>query len=123
MKTVNVTIGGEKRVLCYSLRVVNAIEDTFGGEAEMRAKLSSGKTSQAIDITTWLMAQMMLAGKQYADKNGIPCPEPLTQDDLLDNCDVNDMLEMQKQIQAALAIGSKQDVEAEGKNAGTTPAR
>lgn len=123
MKTIAVQIGGEKRILCYSLRVVNAIEDAFGGEAEMRAKLSSGKTSQAIDVTTWLMAQMMLAGKQYADKNGIPCPEPLTQDDLLDNCDVNDMLEMQTQIQNALAVGSKQDVEAEGKNAGATPAR
>ena len=123
MKIVNVTIGGEKRVLCYSLRVVNAIEDAFGGEAEMRAKLSSGKTSQAIDVTTWLMAQMMAAGKQYADKNGIPCPAPLSQDDLLDNCDVNDMLEMQMQIQNALAVGSQQDVQAESKNAEATPAR
>jgi len=123
MKTLTVTIGGEKRILCYSLRVVNAIEDTYGGESEMRAKLSSGKTSQAIDITTWLMAQMMLAGKQYADKNGIPCPPPLTQDDLLDNCDVNDMVEMQMQIRDAMAVGTTQDVEAEGKNGAATPAR
>ena len=121
MRAITVKIGGEERVLCYSLRVIKAIEEKFGGEGEMRASLSEG-TSKAVDITCWLMNQLMVGGKKYADKMGLSCPEPLTADDMMDLYDVGDLLEMQTTIQSALMAGSKQDVEAQGKNAAATPA-
>lgn len=120
MKVITVEIGREKRYLCYSLRVIKAIEEKFGGEGEMRAKLTEG-TGQAVDITCWLMNQLMLGGKKYADKMGLKCPDPLSAEDMLDLYDVADLMEMQKTIQSALAAGMSQDVTAESKNAEATP--
>lgn len=122
MRVITVEIGGEKRVLCYSLRVIKAIEQKFGGEGEMRAKLTEG-TGQAVDITCWLMSQLMTGGKKYADKMGIACPDPLSAEDMLDLYDVGDLMEMQRTIQSALAAGMTQDVTAESKNAEATPAK
>lgn len=121
MRTVSVEIGGEKRVLCYSLRVIKAIEEAFGGETEMRAKLTAG-TGQSVDTICWLMNQLMESGKRYADKAGLPCPEPMSADDMLDCYDLSDLYAMQKTIQDALSAGMRQDVEATSKNAEATPA-
>ncbi len=121
MRTVSVEIGGEKRVLCYSLRVIKAIEEAFGGETEMRAKLTAG-TGQSVDTICWLMNQLMVSGKRYADKAGLTCPEPMSADDMLDCYDLSDLYAMQKTIQDALSAGMRQDVEATSKNAEATPA-
>jgi hypothetical protein len=122
VKVINGEIGGEKRILCYSLRVIKAIEEKFGGDVEMRAKLTA-ETSQAVDITCWLMSQLMVSGKKYADKMGMECPEPLSADDMLDLYDVGDLIQMQGMIQGAIASGTQQDVEATSKNAAATPAK
>ena len=121
MKTISVEIAGEKRILCYSLRVIKAIEARFGSETDMRAQLTSGSTGNVVDITCWLMSQLMIGGKGYADKMHLACPDPLSPEDMLDLYDVGDLLEMQSTIQNALPAGSQQEVEATGKNAEATP--
>lgn len=121
MKVINVEIGGKERILCYSLRVIKAIEERFGSEGEMRAKLTAG-TAQAVDITCWLMSRLMDGGKKYADTMGLPCPDPLSAEDMLDLFDVADLIQMQGTIQAALTAGLQQDVEATSKNGAATQA-
>lgn len=122
MKVVKANIFGEERILANTLRVSMKIAERFGSEEAMRNSMASGSPAESIGIVVDWLAMLMEAGDRYADLNGIYNPTPLSADELLDNCGVNDLIDAQKYIQMAMEAGMQQDVVAEGgrKNAETT---
>ena len=98
-----------------------ATTSAFDKNDSSQKKLTAG-TGQSVDTICWLMNQLMVSGKRYADKAGLTCPEPMSADDMLDCYDLSDLYAMQKTIQDALSAGMRQDVEATSKNAEATPA-
>ena len=115
MKTITRKICGEERVLCYSLRVTKAVAERYG-TGGIREKLKNSSTEETLDAVIWLLVLMMQAGKKYADKNGITCPEAPTEDEMLDEYGLDDLSELYSTFSATMAAGSTQGVEAELKN-------
>jgi len=115
MKVITRHICGADRVLCYSLRVARGISERFGRDG-IRSKLGGEHLEETMDAVIWLLGALMDAGKRYADRNGIECPEPPTEDELLDLYDINDLLELQSITGEAIEASSQQDVTAESKN-------
>ena len=113
MKVITRHILGADRVLCYSLRVTKGVAERFGGSGGMREQLTADDPAKTMDAAIWLLTALLQAGKRYADNNGIQCPPAPSEDDMLDNYDINDLMEIQKAINDAMAAGSQQDVEAE----------
>ena len=85
MKIVEIEALGEKRLMCCNLRTMKAITQKFGGSAEMREKLSGANVDDTLDTAIWLISAMMDGGYRYAQKNGVPCAPPPTEDELLDS--------------------------------------
>lgn len=119
MKVITKRICGEERVLCYSLRVTKAVTERFG-TGGIREKLKESSTAETLDAVIWMLTLMMQAGKKYADKNGISCPDAPTEDDMLDEYGLDDLEELYGTFSDTMAAGSEQSVEAEPKNAETT---
>lgn len=111
---------GQKRYLCNSVRVTKAIVQKFGSTADMRETLTGEDTGKTLDAVVWLMLQLMDGGYRYAKINGLPCPEPPSEDDLLDGYDLSDLSSLQMMALKAMNETSAADVEAESKNAATT---
>lgn len=115
MKVITRHLCGEDRVLCYSLRVTKAVTERYG-TGGIREKLKESSTSETLDAVIWMLTLMMEAGKKYADKNGIPCPPSLSEDDMLDNYGLDDLEELYGMFSDAMSAGAQQSVEAEAKN-------
>ena len=122
MKLVELDILGQKRYLCNSVRVTKAIVQKFGSTADMRETLTGDDTGKTLDAVVWLMLQLMDGGYRYAKINGLPCPEPPSEDELLDGYDLSDLSTLQMTALRALNETSTADVEAEAtsKNGATT---
>lgn len=119
MKVIWKHICGQRRVLCYSMRVSRALVEKFGSREAMRKKLGGEDTLEALDTSLWLVWAMMDAGKRYADLEGLDCPPAPALDELMDRYDMNDLAELQQATNEAMTVGMRQDVEAEaieGKN-------
>ena len=115
MKAIKKHICGADRVLCYSLRVMRGVSERFGNGG-VREKLSGDNPVETMDAAIWLLSALMDAGKRYADNNGIDCPPAPSEDELLDNYDMNDLLEIQNVISETMAASTEQDIKAELKN-------
>lgn len=122
MKILKRRVCGEERVLCYSLRVSKAVTERFGSGG-LREGLKDGDTAKTLDAVIWLLVLMMKAGKRYADKNGMSCPEPPDEEDMLDDYGMDDLQELFGLANEAMASGAEQEVEAESKNAEATQDR
>lgn len=122
MKLVELDILGQKRYLCNSVRVTKAIVQKFGSTADMRETLTGDDTGKTLDAVVWLMLQLMDGGYRYAKINGLPCPEPPSEDELLDGYDLSDLSSLQMMALRAMNETSTADVEAEAtsKNGETT---
>lgn len=122
MKLVELDILGQKRYLCNSVRVTKAIVQKFGSTEDMRETLTGDDTGKTLDAVVWLMLQLMDGGYRYAKINGLPCPEPPSEDELLDGYDLSDLSTLQMTALRAMNETSSADVEAEAtsKNAETT---
>ena len=83
MRRNQITILGQERPLCYSTRVYLAINERFGGLAELGKALTSEDVTVRIKETMWMLAQLIRAGKGYADFAGTPAPAPLDEAQLL----------------------------------------
>ena len=70
-----------------------------------------------------MIAAMMDAGARYAKLNGLDNPPPLTEEELLDVCDLGDFTQLNSKITETIINGKTPTVEAEpAKNAKATPA-
>lgn len=122
MKLVELDILGQKRFLCNSVRVTKAIVQKFGSTENMRESLTGDNTAETLDTVVWFMLQLLDGGYRYAKLNGIPCPEPPSEEDLMDGYDLSDLSSLQMMALRAMNETSTPDVEAEvkSKNGETT---
>lgn len=123
MRTARITIDGAEHLLCFSARVVRACTERYGDIVNIDEALTSGSAVQAMDEAVWMVAAMMDAGARYSKLNGLDNPPPLTEDELLDVCDLGDLNQLTSKITETITNGKTPTVEAEpAKNAKATPA-
>jgi len=123
MKKVTIPLYGVEYPLCFSLRVVQACGEHFGGLNNMDSALSGGDGDpvKAIGDCVWLLSRMLDAGFRYELANGAEPPKPPTEDALLDRFGLDDLAELQISLMSAMAAGKERTVEVEEpKNAGAT---
>lgn len=82
MRMGKIKVGGKDYNACISTRVIIEIEERTGKtfDAGMSELLGNGNTADVF----WVMAEMLKAGKRYADLIGEKAPEPLGYDELID---------------------------------------
>ena len=121
MRTSEITIADNKYLVCFSTRVLVAIEEREGiacwvcrGSWQMEKR----------PICFGLLAQMIDAGDRYARHEGLENPGVLTEDELLDLVGVDDYNTMFGAIAQAVQRGNTPEVEVRpAKNAKTTPSK
>lgn len=122
MRTARITIDGAEHLLCFSARVVRACTERYGDIVNIDEALTSGSDVQAMDEAVWMIAAMMDAGARYAKLNGLDDPPPLTEEELLDVCDLGDLTQLTSKITETITNGRIPTVEAApAKNARATP--
>lgn len=116
MRTAEITLMGEKRLLCFSTRVVKSCAERYGSVDGIGEALEKGNDADMLGESLWILAQLLDAGYRYAKLQGLTCPAPLSYDDLLDCCDIGDFAGLAGKIRETIASGTAQSVEAEIKN-------
>lgn len=111
MRVSYITLGGEKRPVCFSLSAIEDIEDRFGSLDKMRDELTSGKVKSINAV----LEIMLRAGQAYCEAVGEECPPPLKcrPGDLIDVTDNN----VVHDIFAAITGDTERTVEVRSKNA------
>lgn len=116
MRAVELEVLGQKRYLCNSVRVTKAIVQKFGSTEEMRNTLTGENTLETLEAVVWLLMALIDGGYRYAKLNGLECPPPPSEDDVLDGYDLSDLSSLQMLALKAMQDTSKADVEAESKS-------
>lgn len=110
-RTATITLGGNTYTLCYSTRVLAEIEETGVSYRDFVETLADKVSSR---IT--LLAALMRAGYKYDRDQGKAPPEPMTEEELLDNTYVGDQAAIYKAIMDALKAGTGRKTEARAKS-------
>ena len=119
MRTGKVEINGKEYLLCFSTRVLMALEERGGSsEAELQRIMDEHKVSDLF----WLLEKMIDAGDRYAKLEGIENPGTISGDNLIDLVGVDDYETMFQSIVGAVAAGNTPEVKVKTKNA-ETPAK
>lgn len=114
-----IVVGGKSYPVCFSARVLLALE-VRGGDADQ--ELSRILTSRKLEDMFWLLHQMVDAGRRWADLEGEDHPGPLSLDALVDSMAVDELGSLFSAVTGTIAEDSKPTVEAvPGKNAEATP--
>lgn len=124
MKRVMIPVNGREYPLCFSLRVVNACADRFGGLDHLDTALTGGGNAMdALNNCVWLLGQMLDAGHRYSELNQLGYETPPGQDELLDLFGLDDLAGLKACLTAGMAADQTRSVEAvPGKNAGAAGA-
>lgn len=119
MRVKTITIHGKEHPICFSTRVLVALEAKAGdADAELNRIFSERKMTDVF----WLLAQMMDAGARYVAIEGQTPPEPLSYDQLLDSIGVDDYPNLFASLSSTIREDSAPTVEAApAKNAEATP--
>ena len=119
MRVKHITINKKEYPICFSTRVLIALEERAGNaDIELNRIFSERKMTDVF----WLLAQMLDAGYRYADIDGQVTPDPLTYDQLLDLIGVDEYSTMFSSLSSAIRDDSAPTVEAApAKNAEATP--
>lgn len=113
MRTATITLAGEERLLCFSTRVLLAVNSKFGSlEALFDQLRDSTDTENSLKAALWVLAQMMNAGYRYGQHEGMNVALPLTEDMILDLCSPVEILDLGSKVQEALSVGTSREVEA-----------
>lgn len=120
MKRVLIHIGDRELPMCFSLRVVDACAERFGGLDGLDTALAGGGDSmQTLRNCVWLLAQMLEAGRRYDALNGADAPLPPADDELLDLFGLDDLSDLRGELARAMAAGSQRSIEVEPEKNGT----
>lgn len=111
MRTTPVTIGGQQYLLCFSMRVSQQCSERYGSVSDIGSVLSNSNEASVLRETTWLFAAMAAAGRRYAEKNGLPVPPELSEDDVLDGFDIPDFAVLVTKVKEAIASGNSTHIE------------
>lgn len=129
MRCSKIEIDGAVYPLCFSTRVIVALEERGRIEGKDAPAVLAGITgAENVSITEafWLLAQMIDAGIRYKRLDGVCELEPPGTDELIDRLGPGDLERVFLAINAAVTGGSARNVEAEPpkdrKNTGATPA-
>ena len=120
MRTAKITIDGQEHLLCFSVRVILAINDRYGGMEHVDAALSGEDMGENLKEAIWLISTMMDAGARYARHNELANPEPLSCEDLYDLCGFEDFLGLRGKILETITRGREAHVEVETPKNGET---
>lgn len=117
MKLGTIKILGKEYVTCFSLRVVKAVTERYGGVSDMAGALTPADDSEAsviavMDESLWVLTTMMEAGYRHAKREGLDALEPPTMDELLDGCDLSDLGTIKAGISETMSDNSERSVEA-----------
>lgn len=119
MRTATITMDGEERILCFSTGVVEAACEKYGSLENFFEALNGEQLTQ-IRTVIWALAAMMDAGAKRAKRKGIPCAEPLSEDEIRDLCDISDLSDLKDKVAETITAGSAREVEAEPPKNGET---
>ena len=120
MRTAKAKIHGKEYLICFSTRVLMALEERDGDSSAGLGKIM--KTQKVSDVF-WLLAQMIDAGDRYAKIEGIDNPGTISYDELVDTLGVDEYQDVFGAITEAVQKGTKPEVQTKpAKNAKTTPA-
>lgn len=111
MRTTPVTIGGQEYLLCFSVRVSQLCSERYGSVADIGKALNGESEAAVLRESVWLFTSMAAAGRRYAEKNGLPVPPELTEDDVLDGFDVPDFAEIVAKVKEAISGGTATTVD------------
>lgn len=118
MRTAKAKIHGKEYLICFSTRVLMALEEREGDSSAGLEKIM--KTQKVSDVF-WLLTQMIDAGDRYAKIEGIENPGTISYDELVDTLGVDEYQDVFGAITEAVQKGTKPDVQTKpAKNAKTT---
>lgn len=120
MRVARIEIDGQEHLLCFSLRVLRAVCERYGGVEHLDAATSSEDQAHNLSEAVWQMATMMDAGDRYARERGLDNPPPLTEEQLLDLCTIYDFAKFRAKIRETIISGSEAQIQAEFPNGETT---
>ena len=120
MRTGTVSFNGKKHVLCFSVRVVKSCMERYGAMSGIYEALSTDDETKTLDEALWILEQMMKAGSKYAEEHGLENEPPMTVEDMLDQCDLNDFLNIRAAIISTINNGKETRVKADSPNAEAT---
>lgn len=119
MRAKTICINGKEYPVCFSARVLLSLE-ARGGDADQELSRIIGE--HKLTDMFWLFHQMLDAGARWADMEGIPHPEPISLDHLIDSISVDELRTIFSSITNTIADDSTTTVEvAPGKNVEATP--
>lgn len=120
MRTAKAKIHDKEYIICFSTRVLMALEEREGDSSAGLEKIM--KTQKVSDVF-WLLAQMIDAGDRYAKIEGIDNPGTISYDELVDTLGVDEYQDVFGAITEAVQKGTKPDVQTKSvKNVKTTQA-
>lgn len=109
MRTINVNFRGNTRLACFSSGVVVALEEKYGDVYKGLQQVLSGKTADAM----WFLTQVMNAGSDYAEYNGMEVPPRVTEKEVLSCIGIDDFKQIFADLSSVVSEGSKTTVEVE----------
>lgn len=120
MRRAEIPIRGTTYPMCFSLRVVKACGEKFGGLDGLDTALTGGGDAlEALNNCIWLLSQMLDAGARYDRANGTEPVTPPDEDTLLDTFGLDDLATLRGSLAEAMTASNERTVEAEpGKNGG-----
>ena len=106
MRTAEITLNGVKYPMCFSMRVVRACNERYGGIENIESALKDG-------------------GVRYERAAGNDAPDAPSLDDMYDICGLEDFSSLREKISATIVGGSTPSVTVESgsKNAEATQDR
>lgn len=101
-KAVRAEIGGKKRLFLYSLRVAKQMINITEKDPSVE-----DNAAEEMEFTVKMAISMMNAGDRYAKAYGIDNPPPMTEDELMDLCDISDLNAIAEITKEAMKIGQQ----------------
>lgn len=122
MRTAEITLNGVKYPMCFSMRVVRACNERYGGIENIESALKDGGVAKTMDEAIWLLHTMIDGGVRYERVAGNDSPDAPTLDDMYDICGLEDFSSLREKISATIVGGSTPSVTVESglKNAEAT---
>lgn len=120
MRTAKITLGGREYPMCFSMRVVRACNERYGGIENIDSAIRDGGTARTMDEVIWLLHAMIDGGIRHAAASGESAPDIPSLEDMYDICDISDFAGLREKITETISSGSTPavTVKADPKNAG-----
>ena len=120
MRTGKIKIRDKEYIICFSTRVLIALEEREGDSTKgLQRILSENKMADLF----WLLEQMIDAGDRYAKLEGLENPGRLALDEIIDAVGVDEYETIFGSVATAVKAGNKATIELkQSKNAKTTQA-